>query len=344
MQNYLFKYNDEEYITLFGIGYMNKLVDKTINLPDGVISAARSNLDVMATLEDIKVSTDLQGHCTVVAKVLSRGKTYIMDTNNTINPVREVVEKEEKMPTSFPELVHEEVAPSVESEILEPVHEEVVSSIVPEEPEVPKDETVPERDERTETQVGAPTAEELTVLAKFGITPESLKTTPTNPFTHHAESRIPPLTESANADVESIEETDMSEEIAMEQEFERHKQEVIEAREEAKPVIKPQSLMKEEPLPKQSTMEVETPVQEPVLPKHNPVLLQKIDEYSVTPVDMNEVASKGDDYCETHKWKKVDNMYMIDDVINVVRCVHSDVLGIHMTIPYVEVANYGKDR
>lgn len=223
MQNFIFKYEGHTYVTLFGINYLNKKVEDTAILPDGVLTAVRKTYYPSAELTDINISKDFNGNCVATANVKIHDKYYYLDTSNDSNPLRELSS-----------------APTVE----------------------PKPEPVVER--------------------KPEPTPEP----------------------------------------------------VVERKPEPKPVPEPVVERKPEPAPE--------PKPEPK-PVYNPVYLKRIDAYSLTPISMEEVKLKGDAYCEMTGWEKVDNIYLIDDVVAVKRYIHSDALGLNLAIPYEEVANYGKD-
>lgn len=237
MQNFLFKYNGNTYITLFGVNYLNKKIEDVNNLPTGVIEAAKQILASSAEIDNVVVSKDFNRNLVATATIRFNGKTYYLDTANTVTPLREIESSSEPEPAPEP---------------------------------LPEPEPVPEP------------------------TPEP----------------------------------------------------------EPEPVPEPEPTPEPAPQPKwehsllKAMDKVEEEVQvteEDLTPAWNPVYLQRIEAYSLAPISMDEVAQKGDAYCEMNKWAKIDDLYMIDDVVSVVRCIHSDAHNINIVIPYEEVANYGKN-
>ena len=234
MQNFLFKYNGNTYITLFGVNYLNKKIEDVNNLPTGVIEAAKQILASSAEIDNAVVSRDFNRNLVATATIRFNGKTYYLDTANTVTPLREIESSSESTPEPIP-------APEPEPEP-EPVPE-------------PEPEPVPE------------------------------------PKWEHS-------------------------------------------------LLKAMDKVEEKPESHEEEVQV---TEEDLTPAWNPVYLQRIEAYSLAPISMDEVAQKGDAYCEINKWAKIDDLYMIDDVVSVVRCIHSDAHSINIVIPYEEVANYGKN-
>lgn len=256
MQNFLFKYDGNTYITLFGVNYLNKKIEDVNNLPTGVIEAAKQILASSAEIDNAVVSKDFNRNLVATATIRFNGKTYYLDTANTVTPLREIESSSEPKPepTPEPEQIHEPT----------PVTEPEPTPIPAPEPE-PEPEPIPEP-EPTHEQMPQPKWEHslLKAMDKVEEKPES----------HEEEIHV---------------------------------------------------------------------TEEDKTPTWNPVYLQRIEAYSLAPISMDEVAQKGDAYCEMNKWAKIDDLYMIDDVVSVVRCIHSDAHNINIVIPYEEVANYGKN-
>lgn len=222
MQNFLFKYDGNTYITLFGVNYLNKKIEDVNNLPTGVIEAAKQILASSAEIDNAVVSKDFNRNLVATATIRFNGKTYYLDTANTVTPLREIESSSEPEPEPTPEPTFEQMPqPKWEHSLLE-------------------------------------------AMDKVEEKPES----------HEEEIHV---------------------------------------------------------------------TEEDKTPTWNPVYLQRIEAYSLAPISMDEVAQKGDAYCEMNKWAKIDDLYMIDDVVSVVRCIHSDAHNINIVIPYEEVANYGKN-
>lgn len=260
MQNFLFKYDGNTYITLFGVNYLNKKIEDVNNLPTGVIEAAKQILASSAEIDNAVVSRDFNRNLVATATIRFNGKTYYLDTANTVTPLREI----ESSPVPVPEPAPEP-EPTPEPE---PLKEDIV---VPEPEPTPEPEPVKEPEPE-------PTPE-----------PEPVKKP--EPKWEHS-------------------------------------------------LLQAMDKVEEEPTPHEEDKGV---TEEDLIPAWNPVYLQRIDAYSLAPISMDEVAQKGDAYCEMNKWAKIDDLYMIDDVVSVVRCVHSDTHNINIVIPYEEVANYGKN-
>lgn len=244
MQNFLFKYDGNTYITLFGVNYLNKKIEDVNNLPTGVIEAAKQILASSAEIDNVVVSKDFNRNLVATATIRFNGKTYYLDTANTVTPLREIDSSAEPEPTPEPEPVPTP-APAPE----------------------PIQESTPEPD------------------------PEPVPEPMPQPKWEHS---------------------------------------LLKARDEV------------EERPESHEEEVQV-TEEDLTPAWNPVYLQRIEAYSLAPISMDEVAQKGDAYCEMNKWAKIDDLYMIDDVVSVVRCIHSDAHNINIVIPYEEVANYGKN-
>lgn len=252
MQNFLFKYNGNTYITLFGVNYLNKKIEDVNNLPTGVIEAAKQILASSAEIDNVVVSKDFNRNLVATATIRFNGKTYYLDTANTVTPLREIESSPEPTPTlkTVPEPEPEPTpAPTPEPE---PTSE-------------PEPEPVPEP-----TPVPEPAPQ---------------------PKWEHS-------------------------------------------------LLKAMDKVEEKPESHEEEVQVS---EEDLTPAWNPVYLQRIEAYSLAPISMDEVAQKGDAYCEMNKWAKIDDLYMIDDVVSVVRCIHSDAHDINIVIPYEEVANYGKN-
>lgn len=263
MQNYLFRFNDHDYLTLFGMNYMNKNIDDINNLPEGLISATRRTLDASATFEDIHISKGFSGKIIATAIIRSGGRTLQLDTGNDVNPIMEIKEQTSQ---SIPE---------PEQVVEEPIHEQLV-----------------------EETVTAPIVEEPEPIVMEESEPEPI-----------VEEEV----EGPELVTESMEKEETSKPATQEPDM------IIgEVSEDMKPVV---------------DVLIHTS-------KTNPIFLKRIDAYSLSPISMSMVKEKGDTYCEMNGWERVDDVYMIDDVVSVVRCVHSDTRGINMTIPYAEVANY----
>ena len=271
MQNFIFKYEGHTYVTLFGINYLNKKVEDTAILPDGVLTAVRKTYHPSAELTDINISKDFNGNCVATANVKIHDKYYYLDTSNDSNPLRELSSAPTVEPKPEP-VVERKPEPAPEPVVErkpEPAPEPVVEK-VPESAPEPKPEPV--------------------VVRKPEPAPEP-KQDP-KPVPEPVVEKVPePAPESV---VEKV----------------------------------PESAPEPKPEPK---------------PVYNPIYLKRIDAYSLTPISMEEVKLKGDAYCEMTGWEKVDNIYLIDDVVAVKRYIHSDALGLNLAIPYEEVANYGKD-
>ena len=248
MQNFLFKYDGNTYITLFGVNYLNKKIEDVNNLPTGVIEAAKQILASSAEIDNVVVSKDFNRNLVATATIRFNGKTYYLDTANTVTPLREIDSSAEPEPTPEPEPVPTP-APAPE-----PIHVPA-----PEPEPIPEPEPVPEPMPQSKWEHSL-----LKAMDKVEEKPES----------HEEEVQV---------------------------------------------------------------------TEEDLTPAWNPVYLQRIEAYSLAPISMDEVAQKGDAYCEMNKWAKIDDLYMIDDVVSVVRCVHSDAHNINIVIPYEEVANYGKN-
>lgn len=258
MQNFLFKYDGNTYITLFGVNYLNKKIEDVNNLPTGVIEAAKQILASSAEIDNAVVSKDFNRNLVATATIRFNGKTYYLDTANTVTPLREIDSSSEPEPAPEP--------------VPEPEPEPVPAS----EPE-PKPEPVPEPEPEPEP-VPMPTNEPVSEPATQTKWEHSL--------------------------------------------------------------LKAMDKVEEKPEPHEEEVQV---TEEDLTPAWNPVYLQRIEAYSLAPISMDEVAQKGDAYCEMNKWAKIDDLYMIDDVVSVVRCIHSDAHNINIVIPYEEVANYGKN-
>ena len=252
MQNFLFKYDGNTYITLFGVNYLNKKIEDVNNLPTGVIEAAKQILASSAEIDNVVVSRDFNRNLVATATILFNGKTYYLDTANTVTPLREIESSPARTEVPIPEPIPE---PTPEPE--------------------PEPEPIPE-----------PTPEPEAVKE-----PEPIKEPEQQPKWEHS-------------------------------------------------LLKAMDKVEEETIPHEEDKVV---TKEDLTPAWNPVYLQRIDAYSLAPISMDEVAQKGDAYCEMNKWAKIDDLYMIDDVVSVVRCVHSDTHNINIVIPYEEVANYGKN-
>lgn len=86
----------------------------------------------------------------------------------------------------------------------------------------------------------------------------------------------------------------------------------------------------------EQTTEPEQEQEQEHLPDINPLYLRHIDAYTLDELP----AELTDDYCRKHGWHEMDGIYMIDDVINAMRRIHSDSMNIDETINYAEVAKY----
>lgn len=252
MQNFLFKYDGNTYITLFGVNYLNKKIEDVNNLPTGVIEAAKQILASSAEIDNVVVSKDFNRNLVATATIRFNGKTYYLDTANTVTPLREIDSSPEPTPEPVPEPIPEPI-PALAPEPIQAPTPEPVPEPIPEPEPVP--EPVPQ--------------------PKWG----------------HS-------------------------------------------------LLKAMDKVEEKPESHEEEVQV---TEEDLTPAWNPVYLQRIEAYSLAPISMDEVAQKGDAYCEMNKWAKIDDLYMIDDVVSVVRCIHSDAHNINIVIPYEEVANYGKN-
>ena len=258
MQNFLFKYDGNTYITLFGVNYLNKKIEDVNNLPTGVIEAAKQILASSAEIDNVVVSKDFNRNLVATATIRFNGKTYYLDTANTVTPLREIDSSSEPEPTPEPEpeTIPEPAPESIHVPTPEPDPETIPE---PEPDPIPEPEPVPEPMPQPKWEHSL-----LKAMDKVEEKPES----------HEEEVQV---------------------------------------------------------------------TEEDLTPAWNPVYLQRIEAYSLAPISMDEVVQKGDAYCEMNKWAKIDDLYMIDDVVSVVRCVHSDAHNINIVIPYEEVANYGKN-
>lgn len=258
MQNFLFKYDGNTYITLFGVNYLNKKIEDVNNLPTGVIEAAKQILASSAEIDNVVVSKDFNRNLVATATIRFNGKTYYLDTANTVTQLREIDSSPETEPTLEP--------------VSEPIPEPTPAP-APEQIHVPTPEPVPE-------PIPEPIPE-----------PEPVPEPMPQPKWEHS-------------------------------------------------LLKAMDKVEEKPESHEEEVQV---TEEDLTPVWNPVYLQRIEAYSLAPISMDEVAQKGDAYCEMNKWAKIDDLYMIDDVVSVVRCIHSDAHNINIVIPYEEVANYGKN-
>lgn len=268
MQNFLFKYNGNTYITLFGVNYLNKKIEDVNNLPTGVIEAAKQILASSAEIDNVVVSKDFNRNLVATATIRFNGKTYYLDTANTVTPLREIESAPEPTPTL-------ETVP-------EPTPEPIPEPTPEPEPEPEPEQTLEPEPEPTPEPVPEPTPEP---------TPEPVPEPMPQPKWEHS-------------------------------------------------LLKAMDKVEERPESHEEEVQV---TEEDLTPAWNPVYLQRIEAYSLAPISMDEVAQKGDAYCEMNKWAKIDDLYMIDDVVSVVRCIHSDAHNINIVIPYEEVANYGKN-
>lgn len=262
MQNFLFKYDGNTYITLFGVNYLNKKIEDVNNLPTGVIEAAKQILASSAEIDNVVVSKDFNRNLVATATIRFNGKTYYLDTANTVTPLREIDSSPETEPTLEP--VSEPIPEPTPAPVPEPIHAST-SEPDPETIPEPEPEPIPE--------------------------PEQVPEPMPQPKWEHS-------------------------------------------------LLKAMDKVEEKPESHEEEVQV---TEEDLTPAWNPVYLQRIESYSLAPISMDEVAQKGDAYCEMNKWAKIDDLYMIDDVVSVVRCVHSDAHNINIVIPYEEVANYGKN-
>lgn len=278
MQNFLFKYNGNTYITLFGVNYLNKKIEDVNNLPTGVIEAAKQILASSAEIDNAVVSKDFNRNLVATATIRFNGKTYYLDTANTVTPLREIESSSEPTQEPLPEPEPEPTPEPTPEPEPEPIPEPTPAST----PEpIPEPTPAPES-----TPVTEPTPE-----PEPEPVPEPVPEPASQPKWEHS-------------------------------------------------LLKAMDKVEEKPESHEEEVKV---TEEDLTPAWNPVYLQRIEAYSLAPISMDEVAQKGDAYCEMNKWAKIDDLYMIDDVVSVVRCIHSDAHNINIVIPYEEVANYGKN-
>lgn len=350
----------EKYVTLFGME-QNKLIMPFDLMQNDLKKAVLSTIDYNATASDVKIRYEgLKPICT--AKIHTADGDYLLDTTDETTPLKpiEPEEKTESLEKLF-EPAKEEVpmAPRLEfarkdnepntstDEASEKNSTEPETEVVVLRPTKRKSRIVPVRDNGTSLNESS----EVHVVSPVHLPEGSMYLNKTN--LNDQESVRNNDAETKQVEPELEEEPTMPEEVTPELTEELATSEEVTPDIAEEPAIpedvaeEVESAEKELSTPVESSQDRESLIQlaeEAQDYPCNPIFLQYITEYSMSRVDMNYVATHGDNYCKESGWKEIDGVYIIDDVQNARRCIHSDSLDINESVPYSEVVKYNVNK